>query len=142
MSIRIAKLLLGGLFAVVGTLLCAAIFLLNLNPFVLMFQTQFQVVNSSNETIRFTPLGIVQGSGNLRPLPRYSWSVPAVPSVQLGAFRLAPGESRTIVYDWDDIIFTRILVEDADGEYRDPALFPPLQTTALCQCPECGSEVS
>lgn len=96
----------------------AGVALNSINPMMLIFLYRFEVANQSGATIWITPIGAVGGAGNRYVLPQFVGEALAFPSIRQGQFRLATGESLEIVYDWDDINFSELLVRDAGGEYR------------------------
>jgi len=113
--VSLARLLL----VAAGVLLCLALLLLNFNPLALSFQTTLVVSNGTDVPFTFTPLGIAEGSGAVRPLPRFVMSGPLLPAVRLGRFEIGPGGQKSIMYDRDDIRFSSILVRDAHGGFRE-----------------------
>jgi len=60
-------------------------------------------------------VGTFGRAGSKRRLPIYMWPVPAVQAGRTGNFPLGPGESKRILYDWDDINFSEIVVAAEDG---------------------------
>ena len=102
----------------VPAVLLDGLFLLNsFNPLTLAFLTSFQLRNDSSENLRVWFAGTGE-TGRLGLLPLYASSKPALPALRSGGFRLAPGATRTITYDWDDRNFDLILVEGPDAELR------------------------
>lgn len=85
------------------------------NPMALVFVTDITVENKLEESIHATPIGTV-GNGKKCPLPVQRWKSPCLPAAQRGGFRVGPGERITIYYDWDDINFSEMVIEDAQGK--------------------------
>lgn len=79
------------------------------------FVTSFRIENKTAETIYVTPIGTIGREGYKRPLPVKLLPFPAVPAFRAGDFQLLPGENVKIYYDWDDINFSEIMVEDKHG---------------------------
>jgi len=83
------------------------------------FVGDITIENRSAEEIAVTPLGAIRGSE--QPDARYGLPIVVAelfpfPSARNGDYRLAPGESVTILYDWDDIQFTDVVVENTRGD--------------------------
>lgn len=123
------------LLALFGVFLSLAMLLLNFNPMGLAFQTSIVVSNESGEGIHFTPMGISEGSGSLRPLPRFLFSAPLLLAVKQSDFYLPPGQETTVNYDWDDIIFTTLLVRDEKGFNREVLVDPKARVEDCCYMP-------
>lgn len=105
--------------------LVSALGVINLfNPMVLAFQYEFEVVNHSGEPVAVTPIGAVGPSGARYVLPQYSRREPALPALRRADFVLLPGESIKVIYDWDDINFSEILVHTTSGHYRQLVIDP------------------
>ena len=83
-----------------------------------MFLQEFHVVNQSGETIRITPVGIMEGrdTGERGILPQYMSKIPALPSIKSQNLTLHPGEKRRFIYDWDDTQFSEVLVINEKNE--------------------------
>jgi hypothetical protein len=94
------------------------------NPMVLGFQYEFEVVNKSEEAIEITPIGTIGREGIKAILPQYSSRLPAWPALRRGAFALDPGSSVKVLYDWDDINFSEILVRTSSGVHRQLVVDP------------------
>jgi hypothetical protein len=88
------------------------------------FVVEFVIHNSADRPVEVTPVGTAGQQGKRRALPVMIWRFPAFPATQRGGFRLAPGESVSILYDWDDINFSEIVVRDADGVFRQLVVNP------------------
>lgn len=88
------------------------------NPFALVFLYPFQVENKTNEPIWITPLGTVGEEGLRQVLPQYLFRTPALPALKEADLRIDPGETRHLIYDWDDINFSEIVVKSRRGEQR------------------------
>jgi len=92
--------------------LVVALFAFNtVNPMTLMFATSFEVLNGSGEDVRIWVAGTGE-SGQLGLLPLYASTMPAIPAFRNGGFRLTPGDTVRIKYDWDDYNFTMIIVRN------------------------------
>ncbi len=103
--------------AVPAGLLAVLIALNSVNPLQTAFVAEFLVRNASGEPLRFWVAGENESS-QVQLLPLFATELPAFPSYRRGAFRLVhQGEAR-IVYDWDDVTFTVIVVERETGELR------------------------
>jgi hypothetical protein len=89
------------------------------NPMVLAFQYRFEVLNHAGEDIWVTPLGAVGPLGHRYVLPQYFSQLPAIPAWRQGEFKVAPDQSLTIIYDWDDISFSELLIRDRHGKFRE-----------------------
>src|SRR5690606_29896183 len=76
------------------------------------------VTNATGETISVTPIGAWGPEGRRAPLPMFARRVPAVPSRKSGDFAVEPGQSIQLLYDWDDINLSEIVVRFSDGEVR------------------------
>jgi len=86
------------------------------NPLWLVFLAEFQIVNESQVGVWVTPIGMREGSGEYGPLPMFhSRSLPAIPKLSNHDIWVGPGESLTVVYDWDDINFRHTLVRTESG---------------------------
>ena len=117
---------------VLGALLGIGMLLVTLTP---SFRTEITVVNESGQDIRFTPIGLTECYGDYWPLPRYAMSFSLVPAVRQSDFQLAAGRARTIKYNWDDIIFTTVLVEGDDGRLREVLVDPNARVEDCCYTP-------
>lgn len=119
------------------------------NPMLLTFLEDFSVRNSSGEAIRVTPIGEWDGGGRWAPLPQYEDDEPpARMPPEPGTIELGPGASGSITYDWDDIAFRALLVEDArervyivwidegggccSPPYQEEYKIPPLKEAEVC----------
>jgi hypothetical protein len=114
--VRLAAIIIGiGVACGVGLML-----LFLCNPMALVFLVSFEVVNESEEHVWVTPIGMLEGSGEYGPLPRYrAPRLPALPLRGRGRHYEIPlraGESVKITYDWDDINFRHILVRTESGD--------------------------
>ena len=106
-------------------ILILLLFVLNaFNPMQWVFLFSFEVKDNSNQTIWITPIGSIGFEGKKSRLPVFLNEVPAIPAIVYGGYRLDPGDSKTIVYDWDDINFSDIVVKDKSGEYRSLIVNP------------------
>lgn len=114
-------LLLGGLLTscLLALLLIAMVSWMTYpNPMLLAFLFRFDVVNESGETVWITPIGAIDREGERRVLAQYTEGGEAIPAGQERNQKVQPGETLRIVYDWDDINFSEILVRDAAGNGR------------------------
>jgi len=114
--IRIGLAILSGLL-LPASLLPGLLLLNSVNPMLHVFLVDFTVESRLDEEVRITPVGAI-GSGERRPLPQYVYVGEdcAFPSLGGPSRPVAPGESITITYDWDDIQFSEILVTAEDWE--------------------------
>jgi len=109
--------------------LLPAAFLVNaINPMQLAFVTPFEVTNDSGRTLDVIPVGTFN-SGLKSVLPTFAWGLPAIPRLSRAPYRISPGDAQKILFDWDDINFSELVVRDESGEYRqlvtEPS--PPMQ---------------
>ena len=98
----------------------AAIIVFNmLNPMQATFITGFTIENRTSHSLLVTPVGTVGQKGHRSLLPVYLCTFPAIPVIQRRDFPVAAGGSIDILYDWDDINLSEILVVDeAGGRYE------------------------
>lgn len=94
------------------------------NPMATAFVTDIHVTNRSLEPITVTPVGTLGPEGHRAPLPVYISRFPALPSGQSGGFVVEPGQTRAILYDWDDINLSEIVLDLADGTSRQLLVDP------------------
>lgn len=134
LKIRLIRVLTG-MLTLLGVVLSFGIFLLNFNPIALAFQTSIVIANQSGEDIYFTPMGITEGSGRLWPLPQFFSSPPLAPTMKQSDFYLPAGQEITINYDWDDIIFTTVLVRGRNGVNRELIVDPDARVEDCCYMP-------
>ncbi|HPU33641.1 MAG TPA: hypothetical protein PK184_13175 [Phycisphaerae bacterium] len=90
--------------------------------FGIAFVADFTVENRTGHSICVTPVGTIGLEGRSvgkegvkAPLPTVLFTLLPLPAGKAGGFRLAPGESVTILYDMDDINFSEIVVEDGQS---------------------------
>jgi hypothetical protein len=106
------------IFGVAGVLtiplfLLLILFVVNaINPMATAFLTTFEVVNQTNQPITVTPVGAVGEKSVRKTLPlsvsgKFSW-----PAGKSSQFQIQPNSTRTFHYDWDDVQFCEILIED------------------------------
>lgn len=88
------------------------------------FIAGFVIQNDTDQPLDVTPVGTVGPQGRRSPLPVQCCRFPTFPAWQRGGFRLAPGESISILYDMDDINFSEIVVREADGISRQLVVNP------------------
>lgn len=96
-----------------------------LNPMQRAFVTSIHVTNATDEPLRVTPIGASGRQAVRSSLPIYVSASPAWRSNQRGGFAVAPGDTITLQYDWDDINLAEIVVQRTDGSIAqlvaDPA---------------------
>jgi hypothetical protein len=82
------------------------------------FVVDFVVENQTAETVWITPIGAVGDEGFRVPLPIQLTRTPlALPAFRYGDFRLLPGESVRILYDFDDVNFSEVVIRDSQGRW-------------------------
>ncbi|MEZ6191648.1 MAG: hypothetical protein R3C45_10205 [Phycisphaerales bacterium] len=97
---------------------CGCVFLLSglynpHNPFQLAFITDIHITNNTGNPIKITPIGTLGPAGRRGPLPIYRSASPAYRSEQQGGFPIpANGGTIEVFYNWDDINFSEIVIED------------------------------
>ena len=89
----------------------------SINPMQGSFLTEFTVENQSGQEIEFTPIGTWGKDGNRSHLPIYKSRYPAFIASKIGGYHLSPGETKTIIYDWDDINLSEIAIRTKDGRF-------------------------
>lgn len=110
-------LILNGILLPLGCV--PTLFVFNMiNPVAMAFVTEIHITNGLSEAISITPVGTTGPEGRRVPLPVYVSRVPAIPSERFGAFVVEPGQTRKLLYDWDDINVSEIVVTLADGSSR------------------------
>lgn len=98
------------------------------------FIADFTIENRTAQTISVTPVGTVGREGAKSPLPTVMFKSPPLSALRAGGFRLAPGKSVTVLYDWDDINFSEIVVEDGQGQQYQ-LVVNPMPTTNQYHAP-------
>jgi hypothetical protein len=98
--------------------LSSLILINSINPMQLMFLYTFDVTNQSEETLWITPVGTVGRRGDRHVLPQFINEFPAFDAIREGGYRLGPGKTRQIIYDWDDINFSEIAIMNEPGQWR------------------------
>jgi hypothetical protein len=92
------------------------------NPMLWIFLFDLVVENRTDRVLFVTPVGSIGPEGQRFTLPLYHATTRpfpiAVPVMKQGNFKLNPGESIELTYDWDDINFSEIVVRDDAGETR------------------------
>ena len=111
----------------------------SVNPLQTIFVTQFVVHNTSGEPLRIWVAGKHE-SGNLHLLPLFATAFPALPSFR-DRFKLADGRSARIVYDWDDMDFSVIVVQRGSGEFRAVDVDTEKRGTDCCRPPSAPAYV-
>lgn len=123
-ALFILGLLLSPITLLGGCLACNVV-----NGFNLAFQASFTVTNGLSVPVEITPIGIPHGRHERALLPMMLPTIPlTISNPQRCRFAIGPGESRTLHYDMDDINFTEILVESADGRSMLPVRAPVTAT--------------
>ena len=79
------------------------------------FIADFTVENHTDQPLVITPVGTIGPEGSKASLPVTIAFFPHLPALRAGGFLLQAGEAVTIHYDWDDINFSEIMVEDEQG---------------------------
>jgi len=79
------------------------------------FLTSITIENAMDQSVEVTPVGTIGPKGTRSPLPVCQGRVNPLPAAKRGGFRLQPGEMAEITYDFDDINFSEIVVENAAG---------------------------
>jgi hypothetical protein len=77
-----------------------------------------EAVNESGETVWITLLRRTNTAGNREIPGQFVLTVPVIPAIRQGGFRLAPGASLHIRYDWGHVNLSEIVVRDAAGDHR------------------------
>ena len=131
-----APRLIGTVSIVLGLLLSAALLLMNFNPFNFAFQASITIANKSDREIKVSPIGIAEGNGELYPLPRHQFALPIFPAVRQGRFHLRSGEALELSYDWDDIIFTSVVIEAEGLTPREIIVEPGARVEDCCYVPK------
>ena len=131
-----APRLIGTVSIVLGLLLSAALLLMNFNPFNFAFQASIRITNESGREIKVSPIGIAEGNGELYPLPLHQFALPLFPAVRQGRFDLRSGEALELSYDWDDIIFTSVVIEAEGLTSRELIVEPGARVQDCCYVPK------
>lgn len=101
------------------------LFVVNMvNPMATAFITDIHITNQSPEPITITPIGTIGPEGRRAPLPIYTSRLPAIPAGRRGGFQVEPGQTLPILYDWDDINLSEIVIERADGTQQQLLIDP------------------
>lgn len=88
------------------------------NPMQLAFLVSFQVDNQAGVDLEIMPIGMLEGTMEYAPLPRYDSQLEgAMPVDWTKPVRLRAGARLTVIYDYDDINFRHILIKDVQGRY-------------------------
>jgi hypothetical protein len=101
-------ILAGGIVMAVGESILAQV----------MPPAQLEAVNQSGETVWITPLSRTNSAGYREVPGQYALTVPAIPAIRQGGFRLDPGASLRIRYDAAYSNPSEIVVGDAAGSPR------------------------
>lgn len=118
-----ALLIVNGVLLPVGCV--PALFLMNtVNPMTMTFVTDIHVTNGSGVPIIVTPVGTIGPDGRRTALPIYSSRLPAIPASRSGGFAVSPGQTLDLLYDWDDVNFSEIVVVLGDGSARQLVVDP------------------
>jgi hypothetical protein len=122
-GLLLTLLILNGLLLPLGCV--PVLFVVNMvNPMQTAFVTDIHVTNRLSEPITVTPVGTIGPEGRRAPLPIYVSRFPAIPSGDSGGFVVGPGQTREILYDWDDINLSEIVVRPPDGTSRQLVVDP------------------
>jgi hypothetical protein len=79
------------------------------------FLTDIHLTNATTQPIQVTPIG-VRESGGRRPLPIYASKYLSMwPESPAADFPITPGQTLTLTYDMDDILFSELVVVFPDG---------------------------
>jgi hypothetical protein len=108
-------LVLNGLLLPCGCL-PALPFINAFNAIQLAFITDIHITNATPHSIKVTPIGTAGVLGDRWPLPVFKSAFPAFESKQVGDFHIPSGSTLEILYDWDDINFSEIVVKDHLGQ--------------------------
>jgi hypothetical protein len=111
-SLRIIGFLLMPLFCLTCLVTCGAV-----NPMSMGFLTTFEVVNSTAENLIITPIGARGSGGERGTLPVSTSAIFCVTSTQCSEFALPASSSISITYDCDDVQFSEIVCQRADGSH-------------------------
>ncbi len=112
------------IYATYPLLAISLLILVNALGFGAAFVTGFTVENRTAEKIEITPVGTIGTAGFKRPLPVKLSAFVALDAFRIGGYPLSPRESVTIHYDWDDINFSEIVIEDSRGRLRQEVTDP------------------
>ena len=77
--------------------------------------TDIQITNSTQHTISVTPIGTVGVKGYRDPLHQVHRKPPEFDYKEQGGYEVLPDSTVELWYDWDDINFSEIVVEDHLG---------------------------
>jgi hypothetical protein len=88
------------------------------NPMQVGFITTFSVQNDSGQEIDVWPLGAPGPRFDPHVLPLFVTKIPALPDLSGGRFRIRPGGTTAVHYDWDDTNFTELLIRTGGGQYK------------------------
>ena len=93
------------------------------NPLVMVFITEFEVLNESNQVLKVIPIGTFN-SKEKAILPLYVRAEPAIPRLSEIPYTISPSNKKVILYDCDDINFTELAVSDSTGTWRQLTVDP------------------
>ncbi len=127
--------LIGTSSIALGIFLSIVLLFGNLNPFNFAFEAPITITNGSGRDISVTPIGVAEGSGALYPLPQYAFLSPVFPAVRQGRFKLRNGAALEIRYDWDDIIFSSVVIETPGSNPRELIIEPNAKVEDCCYVP-------
>ena len=78
------------------------------------FLTPIKIRNDTNTPLLVTPIGAIGTDGRRSSLPVYRDLKATHSAWQRSRFSVSPGETIEVIYDWDDINFSEVLVERDD----------------------------
>lgn len=107
----------------------------SVNPFQTMFIAEFHVLNASGEPLRVWPAGRHQSTNRLLLLPQFMTKLPAFPSFRSGVLAIPDGGSSRVLYDWDDVGFSVLVVQRASGDVRVVDVDPERRGLECCRPP-------
>ncbi len=88
------------------------------------FITDIHITNDTQQPIKITPIGTVGSQGDRSPLHDIHRKQPTYDSQTRGSFEILPGDSIELFYDWDDINFSEIVIEDQAGSLSQLVVDP------------------
>ena len=95
------------------------------NPFQTAFITDIHITNNTNHPIQITPIGTMGAAGRRGPLPVYRSANPAYRSEKRGGFPVpANGGTIEVLYNWDDINLSEIVIEYHTGQLTQLVVDP------------------
>lgn len=116
-------LILNGLLLPCGGLAGLVIFA-RLSQVQLGFITDFHITNATQHSIKTTPIGTVGSQGARYPLHQIHRKQPTFDDKTRGGFEVLPNATVELFYDWDDINFSEIVIEDHTGQLSQLVVDP------------------